>query len=99
MFLDKTALCSVNQGGDTGPNHISPGAVALSTAVVLVNGLLSLWLKLDMHWQLLIGAIRSTPLPVLQPGARSPVSRADEYTLQIICATQSGPLLAAVLTP
>ena len=65
MFQDRTALCSINQGGDTGPNYISPGAVALSTAVVLVNGLLALWLKLDMHWQLLIGSIRLQPLPLL----------------------------------
>ncbi len=65
LFQDRTALCSINQGGDTGPNYISPAAVALSTAVVLVNGLLSMWLKLDMHWQLLIGAFRSRPLPVV----------------------------------
>ena len=58
---DKPMLCSTTQGGDPGPNYISPGAVALSSAVVVINCLLSLWLKLDMHWQLLIGAVRRAP--------------------------------------
>ena len=58
---DQTMLCSVSQDGNIGPTYISPGAVALSSAVVVVNGMLSLWLKLDMHWQLLIGAIRWHP--------------------------------------
>ncbi|CAL8471622.1 g11164 [Coccomyxa elongata] len=51
-------LCSVTQGGEPGPNYISPGQVALGAVVVLVNALVSVWLKLDMHWQLAIGVIR-----------------------------------------
>lgn len=55
---ENTMLCSVSQGGDPGPNYISPAQVALGAAVVLVNGIVSVWLKLDMHWQLAIGTIR-----------------------------------------
>lgn len=55
---DKSMLCSVTQGGDPGPNYISPGQVALGALVVLVNALVSVWLKLDMHWQLTVGVIR-----------------------------------------
>ena len=58
---DLSMPCSVSQGGPAGPSYISPGAVALASAVVAVNGMLSLWLKLDMHWQLLIGAVRWHP--------------------------------------
>ena len=58
---DNTMLCSVNQGGEPGPNYISPGQVALGAIVVLVNALVSIWLNLDMHWQLAIGVIRWTP--------------------------------------
>ncbi len=35
-----------------------PGQVALGATVVLVNALVSVWLKLDMHWQLAVGVIR-----------------------------------------
>jgi hypothetical protein len=55
---DRTMLCSINQGGDPGPNYIGPGQVAMGAAVILVNAFLSLWLKLDMHWQLAIGTLR-----------------------------------------
>ncbi|EIE21804.1 putative membrane protein [Coccomyxa subellipsoidea C-169] len=52
-------LCSVTQSGqDPGPNYISPGQVALGAAIVIVNAFVSVWLKLDMHWQLLVGVIR-----------------------------------------
>ena len=56
---DSTMLCSVTQSGqDPGPNYISPGQVALGAAIVIVNAFVSVWLKLDMHWQLLVGVIR-----------------------------------------
>ncbi|CAK0785180.1 hypothetical protein CVIRNUC_008386 [Coccomyxa viridis] len=56
--LDRSMLCSVSQSGAPGPTYISPWQVALGAAVIVVNALVSLWLKLDMHWQLGIGAIR-----------------------------------------
>ena len=55
---DRSLLCSVSQSGAPGPTYISPWQVALGAAVIVVNALVSLWLKLDMHWQLGIGAIR-----------------------------------------
>ena len=55
---DRSMLCSVSQSGAPGPTYISPWQVALGAAVIVVNALVSLWLKLDMHWQLGIGAIR-----------------------------------------
>ena len=58
MPQDRSMLCSVSQSGVPGPTYISPGQVALGAAVIVVNALVSLWLKLDMHWQLAIGAIR-----------------------------------------
>lgn len=70
---ERSMLCSVSQSGEPGPYYISPWQVALGAAVILVNALVSLWLKLDMHWQLAVGAIRqattfktgsnTTPLP------------------------------------
>ena len=51
-------LCSVSQSGEPGPYYISPWQVALGAAVIVVNALVSLRLKLDMHWQLAVGAVR-----------------------------------------
>ena len=55
---DRSMLCSVGQSGAPGPTYISSWQVALGAAVIVVNALVSLWLKLDMHWQLAVGAIR-----------------------------------------
>ena len=72
---DRSMLCSVSQSGTPGPTYISPWQVALGAAVIVVNALVSLWLKLDMHWQLGIGAIRCRswavslrwPIPLITP--------------------------------
>lgn len=38
--------------------HISPAAVAVAASVMLINGLLSLCLRLDLHWPLAVAVFR-----------------------------------------
>ncbi|KAK9810214.1 hypothetical protein WJX72_006730 [[Myrmecia] bisecta] len=55
-YISQPALCSAQP--DPGPAYISATGVALGAALIVVNAIVSFMLELDLHWQLLIAAIR-----------------------------------------
>lgn len=52
------SLYSAAADAPAGPMPISLFQIALAVAVIFVNGIVSVWLSLGLHWQLGIGTVR-----------------------------------------
>ena len=58
IMLDPMMSDAQHGDEDVGPYPISLWGVAIGAVLILINVAVSVALKLDLHWQLAIGAVR-----------------------------------------